>query len=108
MTNVPISIAMATYNGESFLAEQLDNLAKQTLKPLELVVCDDGSTDDTVAILEGFAALAPFPVSIHRNGTRLGHTENFLKAANLCSGKWIGFCDQDDVWLPNKLEVVAS
>ena len=108
MTMVPISIAMATYNGERYLGAQLDSLAKQTLRPFELVVCDDGSTDDTIAILKGFAAHAPFRVSVRCNETRLGFTENFLKAANLCSGEWIGFCDQDDFWLPNKLEVIAS
>lgn len=103
-----ISVALATYNGEKYLAEQLDSLLLQSLMPWECVVCDDGSTDDTLAILQKFAARAPFPVHIHRNATRLGYRENFLHCANLCTGEWVGFCDQDDAWLPTKLQRVAE
>lgn len=102
-----ISIAMATYNGARYLLEQLDSLAAQTLTPYELVITDDGSTDDTLGILEAFTRRAPFPVHIHRNEQRLGYRDNFLKAAHLCSGDLIAFCDQDDVWLADKLRVVA-
>jgi glycosyltransferase involved in cell wall biosynthesis len=108
MTYPKISIAMATYNGARFIREQLDSLAAQTRLPYELIACDDGSTDSTLAILEDFAAMAPFPVRIYRNPERLGHADNFLKAASLCEGEWIAFCDQDDGWLPQKLEVVAD
>ncbi len=99
-----ISIAMATYNGERFLREQLDSLAGQTLLPLELVVGDDGSSDGTIPILDEFAKTAPFPVRVHHNPQRLGYGENFLQSAARCSGDWIAFCDQDDLWLPDKLE----
>ena len=98
-----ISIAMATYNGSKYLREQLDSLAAQTLPPCELVVTDDGSTDDTLGILDRFRRRAPFPVHLHRNEQRLGYRDNFLKAAQLCSGELIAFCDQDDVWMPDKL-----
>lgn len=103
MSRVSVSVAMAAYNGERFLQEQLDSLARQTLQPCELVVCDDGSTDGTLAILEKFAREAPFPVRIFRNEVRLGYGPNFLRAASLCSGELIAFCDQDDVWLEEKL-----
>jgi hypothetical protein len=103
-----ISIAMATYNGSKYLLEQLDSLAAQTLQPCELVVTDDGSTDDTLRILDEFAKRASFPVSTYRNEQRLGYRENFLKAARLCSGEFIAFCDQDDVWMPEKLMCVAQ
>lgn len=103
-----ISIAMATYNGERFIAEQLESLAAQTYRPHELVVCDDGSADGTTAIVEAFAARAPFPVRIFRNERNLGYACNFLKAASLCEGDWIAFCDQDDVWASQKLERVAE
>ena len=99
-----ISLAMATYNGERFLPEQLASFLTQTRLPDELVVCDDGSTDATLDVLRAFAASAPFPVRIHANPTRLGWRENFFKAASLCEGDWIAFSDQDDVWLPEKLE----
>ena len=102
-----ISVALATYNGERFLQEQLDSLAQQTCKPYELVVTDDGSTDKTIEILNTFADQAPFPVHVNINEERLGYGDNFLKAASLCKGDWIAFCDQDDVWLPAKLETVA-
>lgn len=98
-----ISIAMATYNGEQFIRQQLDSLANQSLLPVELVVTDDCSTDTTLQILEEFSKTSPFPVRVHRNLSRLGYRENFLKAASLCTGELIAFCDQDDVWLLEKL-----
>src|ERR1019366_4600666 len=106
-TTQRISIAMATYNGATYLLDQLDSLAAQTLMPYELVVTDDGSTDATLEILDEFARRAPFPVHIHRNPERLGYRDNFLKAARLCTGELIAFCDQDDVWSRDKLRVVA-
>ncbi len=102
-----MSVAMATYNGERFLAEQLASLAGQTHLPHELVVCDDGSTDRTADVVAAFARSAPFAVRFVRNETRLGYAENFLKAAGLCQSGAIAFCDQDDLWLPRKLEVCA-
>lgn len=99
-----VSVAMATYNGAGYLARQLESLASQEKLPLELVVCDDGSTDETVSILEKYSETAPFPTRIYRNETNLGFADNFLKAASLCNGDFIAFCDQDDVWLPNKLK----
>jgi glycosyltransferase involved in cell wall biosynthesis len=103
-----ISIAMTTYNGERFLEEQLRSLTEQTKLPNELVVCDDGSTDRTPEILAQFAKGASFPVKIVINNHRLGWRENFLKAASLCSSDYIAFCDQDDIWLKEKLAVVES
>ena len=63
-----ISIALATYNGSEFLQEQLNSFLHQTRLPDELVVCDDGSSDDTVEILEAFRKVAPFAVNIYSNG----------------------------------------
>jgi glycosyltransferase involved in cell wall biosynthesis len=103
-----ISIAMATYNGEKYIRQQLESLAGQTLLPLELVVCDDCSTDMTAAIVSDFAASAPFPVRLHYNDANLGYSDNFFKAAGLGCGEWIAFCDQDDFWLPDKLARVSK
>ena len=108
MTETTISVALATYNGERFLEEQLRSLAAQTLLPDELVVCDDGSSDRTLQILDQFAADSPFPVRVHRNPRNLGFADNFLSAAARCSGKVIAFCDQDDAWMPSKLERCAN
>jgi glycosyltransferase involved in cell wall biosynthesis len=103
-----ISIAMTTYNGERFLEEQLRSINEQTMLPNELVVCDDGSTDRTLEILAQFAKRALFPVRIIINNPRLGWRENSLKAASLCSSDYIAFCDQDDIWLKEKLAIVES
>lgn len=102
--NRAISIAMATFNGEKFLRDQLDSLAKQSRLPDELVVTDDRSTDQTIGILKEFQTTAPFAVRVSVNDGRLGYADNFLKAAGQCSGDIIAFCDQDDVWMPHKLE----
>jgi glycosyltransferase involved in cell wall biosynthesis len=59
-------------------------------------------------VLEAFAATAPFPVRIDRNVQPLGYGENFMQAARRCTGDWIAFCDQDDVWLPTKLQTCAD
>jgi glycosyltransferase involved in cell wall biosynthesis len=99
------SIAMATYNGEKYLSDQLRSLAEQTVLPREMVICDDESNDSTTRIVEQFAARAPFPVRFIRNEKRLGYYENFMKAAGLCTSDYIAFCDQDDVWLSEKLAV---
>lgn len=98
-----ISVAMCTYNGARYLREQLDSIAAQTRQPDELVVCDDGSTDETRQIVESFAAAAPFPVRLHVNERSLGSTKNFGRAIGLCAGEVIALTDQDDVWLPGKL-----
>lgn len=103
MASVKISVAMCTYNGELFLQEQLDSILIQEVLPDELVVCDDGSTDQTIDLLERFAKAAPFKVSIFKNNQQpLGSTKNFEKAISLCSGEVIVLSDQDDVWMPNK------
>ena len=103
-THSGISIALCTYNGEKYLKEQLDSFVQQTLSPCELVVCDDSSSDSTIAILEEFSRTAPFPVRIFRNEHTLGLIKNFSKAASLCRGEYVAFSDQDDIWLPDKLE----
>jgi len=95
---------MCTYNGGPYLREQLDSIAVQTHLPDELVVCDDDSTDRTVAILEDFAAAAPFPVRVYTNPKNLGTAKNFERAIGLATGEVIALADQDDVWYPHKLE----
>lgn len=95
---------MCTYDGARFLREQLDSIAGQTRLPDELVVCDDGSRDGTLPLLESFAAAAPFPVRIHVNPTQLGTAKNFERALGLAAGAIIALADQDDVWYPHKLE----
>jgi glycosyltransferase involved in cell wall biosynthesis len=97
---------MATYNGERFLEQQLQSLSKQTRLPAELIICDDASGDATVDIIKRFSETAPFPVKLVVNEQRLGWRRNFLKSASLCTSEYIAYCDQDDIWLPEKLATV--
>jgi glycosyltransferase involved in cell wall biosynthesis len=103
-----ISVAMATYNGALFIQEQLESISAQNLLPRELVVSDDCSTDKTLEIIENFKRTAPFPVTVLSNPRNLGYADNFFRAVGACTGSWISFSDQDDVWLPNKLADCAA
>jgi hypothetical protein len=103
-----ISVAMCTFNGERYLREQLQSLSSQTRLPDELILCDDCSTDKTVEIAKAFAASAPFPVNVQVNERNLGSTLNFEQAIRVCNGDVIALCDQDDVWLPQKLATVEA
>jgi glycosyltransferase involved in cell wall biosynthesis len=102
-----VSIALATFNGEKHLQAQLDSLAGQTMLPYELVVTDDRSADGTRGVIGAFAKSAPFPVRLKENEARLGYRTNFLQAADLCEGDLVAYCDQDDIWEPGKLAVMA-
>src|SRR5579875_202140 len=113
-----ISVAMCTYNGERFLPEQLVSIAEQTVQPYELVVCDDGSNDSTVDLIEAFSRNVAFPVRLIRNvefpvrlirnPVRLGSTQNFAKCIGLCTGDLIALADQDDHWEIDKLERIGG
>jgi len=75
--NSTVSVALATYNGDAFLQEQLDSLVSQVLLPMELVVSDDGSNDQTIDIVLNFSKTSPFPVKLVQNRERLGYGLNF-------------------------------
>jgi hypothetical protein len=98
-----VSIAMATYNGAAYLQEQLVSFVQQTRLPDELVVCDDGSADDTQQILLEFKKAAPFQVRINVNPSNLGFTKNFSNAMQRCTGDLVFLADQDDIWDANKV-----
>ena len=103
-----LAVAMTTYNGEKYLPEQLESLVRQTRLPDEMVVCDDVSTDGTLAILQEFAASAPFPVRILQNTQNVGSSLNFWKVFSLVESDVTFFCDQDDVWAPEKIASAAA
>ena len=103
-----LSVSMCTYNGASFLGEQLASIAAQTREPDELIVCDDNSNDETVRIISEFAASVPFPVRLQVNENNLGSTKNFAQAIRLSEGDIIALADQDDVWLPEKLRRIEA
>jgi glycosyltransferase involved in cell wall biosynthesis len=106
-----ISVALCTYNGERFVAEQVASILAQTLAPTEIVVSDDASTDATIRIIEDVIATAGAPVPslrVLRNPTALGVVRNFEQAVSACSGDLIALCDQDDRWAPHRLELMAK
>lgn len=103
-----VSVAMATFNGARFLPDQLLSLERQEVTPYELVVRDDGSEDESVTIVNEFSRTAPFPVRVHRNEQRRGFADTFISASAACTGDAVAFCDQDDVWLPQKLARCAA
>jgi glycosyltransferase involved in cell wall biosynthesis len=103
-----VSIAMATYNGGQYFQAQLDSFARQTRLPDELIIHDDGSTDDTLDVARQFAAEAPFAVRVIENSSRLGYNRNFEAAVNTCSGDIIFISDQDDEWHSNKIEQILA
>ncbi len=98
-----ISIAMCTYNGERYIAEQIRSILNQTLKPDEILICDDLSTDNTKNILKDFASKYP-NIKLIFNEKNLGFVKNFEKAISLCSGEIIFLSDQDDVWEKEKIK----
>lgn len=102
------SVVMTTYNGERFLAEQLESIARQTSLPDELILSDDCSTDGTFAIAQAFAKRAPFATRVVVNPQRLGFTRNFIGAEQLACGELIVFCDQDDIWDNDKLQTLQQ
>ena len=102
-----ISVVMCTCNGENrHLREQLDSILTQTLLPNEVIIQDDCSTDGTMAILEEYAHRAPSGVKIcfSGNAKRLGINDNFFGAMAKATCDYIAISDQDDIWLPTKLE----
>lgn len=103
-----ISIALATYNGASYLQAQLDSFLAQTRLPDELVITDDCSTDETLEIIQHFAATAPFPVIWSQNERNLGYSGNFNAALMQTTGDLIFLSDQDDVWFPHKIERIME
>lgn len=105
-----LSVALCTYNGAAHVADQLSTILQQTLLPQEIVVSDDGSSDDTVQIVQTtFAAwqaesmTRSVALRVLRHPTPLGVTANFEYALASCTGDLLALCDQDDLWQPGRL-----
>lgn len=103
MGNQGISVVMCTYNGEKFIDEQVRSIVQQTLQPMEIIIVDDVSTDSTWQKLQYWQQQAPI-IQLYRNEHNLGYNRNFEKAIQLAKGGLIALSDQDDVWMPEKLE----
>ncbi len=99
-----VSIALCVYNGEKYLAQQLDSLISQSYKNIEIVALDDCSSDGSFHILNQYKAKFPDTFRVYSNRENKGYVKNFEAALNLCEGEYIAFCDQDDIWFPDKIE----
>lgn len=99
-----ISVALCTFNGEKYLQQQIDSILHQTVKVNEIVVCDDGSGDSTLQILQEYHNQFPEIFRIYSNEKNLRSVKNFEKAISLCTGDLIFLSDQDDIWEEIKVE----
>lgn len=108
--NKKISVALATCDGSRFLREQLDSIRQQTLAPDQVILRDDASTDDTVELIEGY--LKEYPLApawrLIQNPERAGYAENFRAAVEETDGDYVFFCDQDDIWEPDRVEKMVE
>ena len=100
--SIRISVALCTYEPGKYLCEQLTSINNQTLKPFEIVICDDSSTNAVETFLKNFESIVP--IRYYKNPKKLGVIKNFEKAITLCTGDYISTSDQDDVWRKDKLE----
>ena len=106
-----IGIVLATYNGEKYLAQMLDSLVAQTRQADFIVAVDDGSKDNTPAILKNYENRLPLQVTILEKNS--GHRAAFSKALELAQPQLsdsdlIALADQDDIWLPHKLDILEK
>ena len=97
-----ISVILCTYNGERFLEEQIRSIINQTYPNIEFIIADDCSTDSTRAIINRFNHLSN--VRIIFNEKNKGFAKNFESAAMFATADYLAFSDQDDIWLPQKIE----
>ncbi|MBQ0088149.1 MAG: glycosyltransferase family 2 protein [Prevotellaceae bacterium] len=98
-----LAILLATYNGETFLREQLNSLLSQSYQDWQLFIHDDGSTDNTISILKEYEAKHP-RIQVLNYPPTGGACRNFLSLFQRVQASYYMFCDQDDVWLPDKIE----
>ncbi len=101
-----IDILLATYNGGKFLQKQLDSLFTQTIRDFHLLIRDDGSADNTLQIIEAYRQKFPEQITLITDDKKnVGATQNFGILLEHSKADYIFFCDQDDIWLPEKIEV---
>lgn len=106
MNDLTVAVAIALYNGEKFIEKQLDTLRLQTIKPDQVVLCDDGSKDNTVDIVNEYIEKYSLQDKwkLYKNPENLGYAKNFYHAMELCDCDIIYLCDQDDIWREDKIE----
>lgn len=110
MIDMSASVAMALYNGEKFLYKQLESIRLQTKAPDQVVFCDDGSTDGTVALVREYIQTHGLADkwTLVVNEKNLGFARNFFKALSLCTSDLVFLADQDDIWKLDKIEKMTA
>jgi len=103
-----VSIVMTTYNGEQYIAEQIESILASSFQDIEIFIYDDGSKDGTVSILKRYESLYPDKVHAYQNEVNLGVTKNFLQGITRTTSDYIMLCDQDDYWKKDKIEVTLK
>ena len=101
-----VSVVMCVYNGEKYLKEQVDSILAQSYRPIELIIADDASTDDTRKILRQYENNSSVKI-IYRE-KNIGLAKNFSLVAEEAAGTYIAFSDQDDIWIDNKIENLVN
>lgn len=101
-----ISVAMATYNGEKFIEEQLESILNQSCSVDEIIIRDDISSDNTAAVIQAFIRNKGIEdkVDFKVNEKNLGYASNFMSALKKTRGDYVFFCDQDDIWPEDRVE----
>ncbi|MFC7850183.1 glycosyltransferase family 2 protein [Arthrobacter sp. NPDC057388] len=100
-----VVVLLATFNGSRYLRAQLDSIATQSYPHWRIVVADDGSSDDTLAVVQGFSADYPGRVQILRDAPVGSPRDNFFRLLRAAGpAPYFAFCDQDDTWSPDKLD----
>jgi glycosyltransferase involved in cell wall biosynthesis len=103
------SVIITTYNGEKYIKEQLNSILNQTLRPDEVIISDDNSKDNTIDIIKSFIKKNSLNNwYLYENKTNKGWRKNFITSIFKTSGEIIFFSDQDDIWLKNKIEIMAK
>lgn len=101
-----VDILLAVYNGERFIREQIDSILAQTFQDFRLLIRDDGSSDDTPAIIEDYAQKYPGKVEVvHDDVMCKSPAKNFMELLKHASADYVMFSDQDDYWLPYKVQI---
>lgn len=102
------SVALCTYNGAKHITTQIESILTQSQPVDEIVVCDDGSKDETINIINSIKSNCSIKITVHQNENNLGVCANFEKAISLCKGDIIFLSDQDDIWETDKVETIVS
>lgn len=105
---IDATVVMGTYNGELFLKKQIESILSQTLIPKEILVVDDGSTDDTRKILKEYAKNTDVEFRLIFRKKNIGYIKNFIDGINRSRYDLIFLSDQDDEWLPKKVEYTVG